>query len=292
MITLGILLALACAFVANLAFFLKHRGVCEAPAVDVRHPWKTTKALWSSKWFALGMLVAACAWIIHVVALAVAPITVVQMALAAGVVMIGVIADRIFGFEVGVRQWWGLGLTTIGLIVVALTFPGGGESAHNTFNGPTMAVFEGVLIAIGGLFILGPRIGAPAQHHGVMLGAAAGVMFGVSAVSIKALTGIAADGLVPVLTSPWLAVTLAASVAAFFSSARGLQDGEPVAVIAITGVATNITTIASGVIVFGDPMPGTTLGIVVHAGALLLILVAAALTPTGTQGATVAPARA
>lgn len=292
MITLGIILALACAFVANLAFFLKHRGVCESPAVDVRHPWKTTKALWSSKWFALGMLAAACAWIIHVAALAVAPITVVQMALAAGLVMIGVIADRIFGFAVGPRQWWGLGLTTLGLIVVALTFPAGGEGAHSSYSAPTMAVFEAVLFAIGGLFILGPRIGAPSQHHGVMLGAAAGVMFGVSAVSIKALTGIAADGLLPLLVSPWLAVTVLASIAAFFSSARGLQDGEPVAVIAITGVATNITTIASGMIVFGDPLPGSTLGIVVHAAALLLILVAAALTPTGQQADATAVARA
>ena len=35
---LGILLALLCAFASNLSFFFKHRGACEAPAVDVRHP--------------------------------------------------------------------------------------------------------------------------------------------------------------------------------------------------------------------------------------------------------------
>lgn len=283
MITLGILLSLACAFVANLAFFLKHRGLQTAPAVDIRHPLKTTKAVWSSKWFAIGMAVAGVAWVLHVAALAMAPITVVQMGLAAGVVMIGVIGDRVFGMSVGRRQWLGLGLVTLGLIVVALTFPGGGESPHSSFNGPTMAVFQGVLFAIGGLFILGPRIGAPESHYGVMLGAAAGVLFGVSAVTIKALTGIAAhDGLLAMLTTPWMIGAVASSVGAFFSSARALQEGEAVAVIAIPGVATNVTTIASGVIVFGDPLPGTTLGIVIHAAALILIVVAAAMTPTSS----------
>ena len=45
------------------------------------------------------------------------------------------------------------------------------------------------MLAIGVLLISGPRLGAPDHHHGVMLGAAAGTLFGVSDVAIKALTG-------------------------------------------------------------------------------------------------------
>lgn len=292
MITLGILLALGCAFVANLAFFLKHRGACAAPTVDVRHPLRTTKELWSSKWFAIGMLVAGVAWVLHVAALGIAPITIVQTALAAGVVMIGVIGDRIFGMSVGRRQWAGLALMTVGLTAVALTFPGGGESSGSSFHAPTMALFQLSLFVVGGLLVLGPRIGAPSEHHGVMLGASAGVLFGLSAISIKALTGVAADGgAVAILGSPWIAFAAAASIGSFFTSARALQEGDAVPVIAITGVATNVTTIASGVLVFGDPLPGTALGIAAHAGALLLVVVAAALTPTSSNRAP-APAAA
>ena len=54
---LGILLALLCAIASNLSFFFKHRGACEAPAVDVRHPLRTAKALYSSRWFSIGMVV-------------------------------------------------------------------------------------------------------------------------------------------------------------------------------------------------------------------------------------------
>src|SRR3954463_4853113 len=193
-IQLGILLALVCAFVSNLGFFFKHRGASECAKVDIRHPFKTTRALYSSKWFAIGMAIATSAWIFHVAALAMAPISVVQVVLAGGVVMIGVMAQRLFGVEVGNRQWWGLALTCLGLILLAVTFPHSHhDGAHSNFSTPAMIAFEAALFGIGGLLIMGPRVGAPAEHHGIMLGAAAGVLFGVSDVAIKALTGIAGD---------------------------------------------------------------------------------------------------
>jgi hypothetical protein len=114
-----------------------------------------------------------------------------------------------------------------------------------------------------------------------MLGAAAGILFGVSDVSIKALTGIVgAHGPVGLLLSPWLLVTLGASIVAFFASARSLQDGDAVPVIAITSAVANIAAIAGGVIVFGDPLPGTVLGIVAQSLGVLAVIVAAAMMPS------------
>jgi hypothetical protein len=291
-IQLGILLALVCAFVSNLGFFFKHRGACECAKVDIRHPVRTARSLFGSRWFALGMGIATSAWVFHVAALALAPISVVQIVLAGGVVMIGVMADRLFGVSVGNRQWWGLALTCLGLVLLAVTFPTNHDGAHSSFSMPAMIAFEAGLFGVGGLLIMGPRVGAPAEHHGIMLGAAAGVLFGVSDVAIKALTGIAGDeGVIGILVSPWLIVTIAASIAAFFSSARGLQDGDAVPVIAITGTAANVTTVAAGIIVFGDPLPGTTFGIVLQGVAFLLVIVASALTPA-PRAASAAPAAA
>jgi hypothetical protein len=287
---IGILLALLCAFVSNLGFFFKHRGACECSKVDIRHPFKTARDLYSSKWFAIGMAIATTAWIFHVAALAIAPISVVQVVLAGGVVMIGIMADRLFGVTVGNRQWWGLALTASGLILLALTFPSA-HGAHNGFSVPAMISFEAALFGIGGLLIMGPQVGAPVEHHGVMLGAAAGVLFGVSDVAIKALTGIAAHGgVMGIVMSPWLGVTIAASVVAFYSSARGMQEGDAVPVIAITGTAANVTSIAAGILVFGDPLPGSTVGIVLQGFAFLLVIIASALTPapSGSAAATAA----
>jgi drug/metabolite transporter (DMT)-like permease len=276
---LGILLALLCAFATNLGFLYKHRGACAAPAVDVRHPLRTGVALFSSKWFAIGMAVATGAWVFHVAALALAPMSVVQAVLSGGVVLLAVMAERLFGFQVGPRQWFGVALTAAGLIMIGITMPHTG-SAHSSFNLAGMIAFETGLLLVGTLLIMGKRLGGPEQHHGVMLGAAAGILFGVSDVGIKAMTGlIGSAGVLPAFLSPWFAVAIIASVAAFYASAKGLQDGDAVPVIAVTGTAANVSCIAGGILVFGDPIPGDALGIIVQAVAFLMVIVASALTP-------------
>ncbi len=94
--------------------------------------------------------------------------------------------------------------------------------------------------------------------------------------------------MVGLVLSPWLAVAVVASIVAFYASARGLQDGEAVPVIAVTGAAANIAGIAGGIIVFGDPMAASPLGIVLQALAFVLVIVAGALMPAPVRAAGVA----
>jgi drug/metabolite transporter (DMT)-like permease len=287
---LGILLALACALVANLAFFYKYRGANAVAKVQVRHPLHSARVLYSSGWFALGMIIATASWGLHVAALALAPMSVVQVSLAAGVVFIAVMAERLFGFEVRRRQWVGLTLTACGLVMLGLTLPAM-HGAHSHFSQVAMISFEAGLFGLGGLLIMGPRMGGPVEHHGVMLGAAAGILFGVSDTAIKALTGITgAHGLLALVLSPWLLVAVIASIVAFYASARGLQDGDAVPVIAVTGTAANIAGIAGGIVVFGDPMAGSALGVTLQALAFVLVIVASALMPAPVRAAGVAAA--
>jgi drug/metabolite transporter (DMT)-like permease len=275
---LGILLAFACALATNLAFLYKHRGARAAPRVEARHPLRAARGLMGSRWFLVGWLVALGAWLLHVAAMALAPMSVVQAVLSAGVVALAVMAERMFGLRVGRRQWAGLGFTAAGLLGLGITLPASG-GAHSDFSVAGMIAFEGGLVGIGALLIMGPRLGGAAEHHGVMLGAASGVLFGVSDIAIKAITGLIGQAGAAGVLSPWLAVAIAASVVAFYASARGLQDGEAVPVIATTGAAATVACIAGGIIVFGDPMPGDPVGVIVQVVAFAVICVATALTP-------------
>jgi drug/metabolite transporter (DMT)-like permease len=281
-LNLGIILALGCAVATQLGFLYKHRGANAAPKVDVRPPLRTVRTLFASRWFAIGMAVALGAWVLHVAALWLAPLSVVQAVLSTGVVILAVMADRLFGFKVGGRQWLGVAMTAIGLVLLVMTLPGG-AGAHSSYSLAGMLTFEGGMLVIGFLLISGPHIGAPVHHHGIMLGAAAGVLFGVSDVAIKALTGV--GGPMAILLSPWLGVAILASIVAFYASARGLQDGEAVPVIAATSTAANVSCILGGIVVFGDPMPADTLGIVLQAFAFSLVCVAALLVPPPMRAA-------
>ena len=283
MIELGILLALFCAFATNVGFLLKHRGACAAPAVSLKHPVASAIGLFRSRWFAAGMGVALVAWVFHVAALALAPLSVVQAVIAGGLVFLTVLAERWFGYSVGTRQWAGVGLTALGLVLLAVTLPthGGGHASYSLAG---MVAFESILLAVGIFLTLSKKLGSH-EHHGVMLGMAAGILFGVSDVAIKALTtSVGTDGALG-LVSPWLVTCVAASVIAFYASARGLQKGEAVPVITLTSAAANVSAISGGILVFGDPMPGNTLGIVLQSFAFVLVIVAAALTPAPLRAA-------
>jgi drug/metabolite transporter (DMT)-like permease len=279
---LGILLSLFCALATNVAFLLKHRGACAAPDVSLRHPISSAVGLFRSKWFTIGMLVALVAWTFHVLALALAPLSVVQAIIAGGLVFLTVLAERWFGFTVGTRQWVGVGLTALGLVLLAVTLPHHG-GAHSGYSVAGMIAFESALLALGTFLVLSRKLGSH-EHHGVMLGTAAGILFGVSDVAIKALTGAVGGGLTGLL-SPWLLTCIIASVIAFYASARGLQKGEAVPVITLTSAAANVTAISGGILVFGDPMPSDPVGIVLQSFAFVLVIVAAALTPAPLRAA-------
>lgn len=282
MIEIGILLALLCAFATNVAFLLKHRGACQAPVVSIKHPVASAVGLFRSRWFAIGMLVALIAWILHVAALAMAPLSVVQAVIAGGLVFLTVLAERFFGCSVGTRQWAGVGLTALGLVLLAITLPthGGGHS----YSLAGMIAFESALLVLGTFLVLSKKLDSH-EHHGVMLGIAAGILFGVSNVAIKALTTSVGQEGVLALLSPWLATCVLASVIAFYASARGLQKGEAVPVITLTSAAANVSAISGGILVFGDPMPGDPLGIVIQSFAFVLVIAAAALTPAPLRAA-------
>ena len=281
---LGILLALACALATNIGFLYKHRGACAAPPVNIRRPIRTAISLYKSPLFAIGMVIATGAWGFHVAAMSLAPLSLVQAVLAGGVVLLAVMAERVFGLRIGRRQWLGLVATAVGLIMLGVSLPVA-HGADSRFSLPGMIAFEGALIGGGMLLIMGPRIGAPRAHHGFMLGAAAGILFGVSDISIKAISGLIGTLGPAALLSPWALVCVCASVVAFYASAKGLQDGQAVPVIAVTGTAANLSGIVGGIIVFGDPLSGHPLVLLVEVMAFALVLLAAWLMPAPVRAA-------
>ena len=63
-------------------------------------------------------------------------------------------------------------------------------------------------------------------------------------------------------------------------------------VITLTAAAANVSAIAGGIIVFGDPLASDPLGLVLQSAAFLMVIVAAALTPAPLRAASSASAAA
>jgi hypothetical protein len=277
MLQLGTLLALACALATNVAMLCKHRGAVAAPAVRLSQPVRSAGALFRSRWWAIGFGVAVGAWALHVAALAVAPISLVETTISGGLVLLAWLAERWFGVRVGPREWLGLGLCAAGLALLAVTSVG---TAHNSSSYSTAAMisFEAGAVGTGALLLLHGTSGSVRRSSGPLLAIAAGLLLGVANVSVKALTGTVPGDLMSIV-SPWTLAALVAGIGAFFGLARGLQLGDAIPVIAITSVAANCASVAGGILVFGDPVGNDPIDVVARCLAFVAVIVAVALMP-------------
>ena len=281
MLLLGLALTLASAFTTNVGFLLRHRGAVAAPEVDVRRPLQSAVGLFRSKWWTVGYVLAAIAYAFHVGGLALAPLSLVQAVLAGGLVLLGVIAERWFGFHLGRREWTGVVLASVGLATLTLTSGGETGADSSKYSLAAMLAWESALVGIGTLLILAHRTQRRDSRKGVLLGVAAGLLFTVSHVAVKAATGNVDAGVLH--PAPFILVALAAGACAFFASARSLQIGEGVAVIAVTSIASNASSIPAGIVVFDDPLGKGATTIALRCLAFLLVVVAATLIPGPTR---------
>jgi drug/metabolite transporter (DMT)-like permease len=275
-VQLGLALALATAVASLLGFLLKHRGAVESPDVEWRKPIRSSLRLFRSRAYVLGMAVAMLSWGLHVAALSLAPISLVQTVIAGGLVLLTVLANSVFGHHVTQREWIGVAMTAAGLAFLAATVGNTGDSAHADFEPATLATYVGLLTIAGTAAAVA---GWQTVTGASLVAAAAGLLWGASDVSIKALSGTLDDNGIAVLVHPLAMVILLLSLYGLLVSTRSLQRGRAVPVIAITSAAANVVTIAAGPIVFGEPMPDGALGVTVRLAAFALVVTAAALTP-------------
>jgi len=172
-------------------------------------------------------------------------------------------------------------ITAAGLVVIGLT--GGGA------NDPQGASLAALIAVEGAIFAIGAALVTVSTHRhvlpraeGLLLGAAAGALFGVSDVAIKWLTQ-AAPGPLLGLVSPWTLTAMIAGVIAFYASARSLQIGKAVEVIALTSVAANLSAIFGGIVVFHEPIGSGPLEIGARLLAFCFVIAGAALMPGPTR---------
>src|SRR3984957_11962587 len=271
-VQLGLVLALLTAFGSVAGFLYKFKGAREAPEVQLGRPIHSTVELFRSPVYSLGILIALISWGFHDGALALAPISLVQSVIAGGLVFLTVAANKLLGLPVTRRERIGVGLTAFGLAFLAATMSGDTSSAHSQYHPGTLAIFL-TIVGVAGL-ACGLRVKRPGW-----LAVSAGLLWATSDTSIKALSSHLSTLGFGVLIHPLAVVILVASLIGLLISARSLQLGDAVPMIALTSAAANLTTIAAGPILFGEPLPSGRLELAARGMAFVLVIGAAALTP-------------
>jgi drug/metabolite transporter (DMT)-like permease len=281
-VEIGIALAVAVALMTNVASLFKHRGCQRTQPVRITRPIATIQGLARSRWFVAGWGLAALAWLVHVAALSMAPISLVQTVLAGGAVTLAVISQRLFGDSVERRQWLALILGAAGLALLAATLPqfhGNGSE----FSLTAIVGFEGGLVLLAAGIALGHRTERLAERRGVLLAVLAGLLFALAGIAIKGLTGGAGNSWAVIASL--LVVTLACGALAQYTTVAALQGGGAIETIGLMGLVANATQIIAGIVVFGDPLSPSPIGIVLQAAAFAMVCVSALLMPATTGAA-------
>jgi drug/metabolite transporter (DMT)-like permease len=186
------------------------------------------------------------------------------------------LGERYFGFRLGRWQWIGVIITGAGLAVIGLTGAGATRPQQSTLAA-MIAVEAAIVVVAAALLAISAHRSVLHRAEGLLLGLSAGALFGVSDVAIKFLTH--AEGPMHGLLSPWTLTALVAGAISFYASARSLQIGPAVEVIALTSVAANLAAIIGGILVFDEPIGSGPLEIGARFVAFCLVIAGAALMP-------------
>jgi hypothetical protein len=278
-ILIGLALALSASLAQGAGYLCQHLNAAERPPVSVRRPLRTLASMLGSPWWRVGLLLGATGFVLHLSALALAPISLVQAFVAGGLALVVPMAARAFHHHLtrAERRAVPLMAVSLGALALGISDP----SHHIHFDAGTLGLYLGGLMALATLL----ATGVDGRFRHPALGLAAGLFYGALDSSTKGLADLArSDGLAAVLASPFLLVAAVAGIAAFFCFQRALQTNRPLTAIAVMEAGATGGGVLAGFVAFGDSL-GTTPGVdLLHLAAFIGVGVAAwSLAPAQTR---------
>src|SRR5919204_4027934 len=124
----GLLLALGASVLFNVAVAVQALDARALPRELALRPELLRRLVRRRRW-RIGMLLAVLGWPLHAAALSLAPLTAVQPALAAGLLILLVVASRTLGERVGARE-------VVAVLLIVAGEGGGGRGGPRPPRGP------------------------------------------------------------------------------------------------------------------------------------------------------------
>jgi hypothetical protein len=263
----GLVLGLASACALNWSYFVQHGAAASLPPLSLRRPWRSLTALFGNNRWLVGFWTGIGGWILYVVALTLAPLSLVQACAAGGLAVLAALA--------GVRsrrERLAVVTSIAGLALLAISLAGDVRTSQHA-NLRDAAIWMLASVALAAI-AAGPA--ASVLNRAAGLGMAAGVLYAAGDVGTKAAVS---GGFHPAFVPP----LLACHGLAFVALQLGFQRGGALTTAGLATLWTNALPIAAGMFVFGDPVPGGALGVARVAAFAAVVVGAALLTRPGAD---------
>jgi hypothetical protein len=245
----ALVLALASTVLVNLAYLREHDAAAALPMLSLRRPLQSARLLLSDRSWLVGFAMESAGFILYVASLALASLALVQSIAAGGIGLLAYVSARVTGKPLGERERYGVVLSILGLVALAVSLVGGsGEGS----GGRTIAIVLW-LGASAGAAILVVSLGRSMLGVAVAEGMAGGIFFSIGDISTKVATqgGVRLVFVIPVILGYTLGTWLLQ---------LGYQRGGALTVAGLATLLTNALPIAAGTIVLGEPVPSGVYG--------------------------------
>ncbi|CAL56802.1 Magnesium transporter NIPA [Ostreococcus tauri] len=195
-------------------------------------------------------------------ALSIAPMSVVQPASASGVAILAVVSHVYLGESLSMREWRGVASCALGIVVLSRFAEGGGDTAPLGGGRLFFAVILGIVFFLTPSVVLrrysaGITATDAKRYELIKVGAQCGMSFALSAACVKIGMRYLHNWLLlraPVAFSVGAALT---ALGLYFQT-KGLRDGSSIVVVCVAGnVAQMCVAAVYGLMILGEPVPHT-----------------------------------
>jgi hypothetical protein len=278
---LALLLTLVSACAINWGYLTEHRAASALPPLSPRRPLRSIRVLLGSGLWLIGFASESAGFALYVVAVALAPLALVQAVAAGGIGVLALLVSRTSGTRLDRRERLGVTIAIGGLALLGISLAGGSEGGE-TGSWLAIALWLGVSAVVAGAvttsMLTRPRGGAAA------LGLAAGVLFAGGDVATK------------VMVSGGAHVAVAPAMIAFYGFGTvvlqiAFQRGRALTAAGIATLGTNAIPIVAAMTLFAEPLPSGAAGIARVAAFAAVVVGAVALAPRHPQPRTDHPSR-
>jgi hypothetical protein len=247
----ALVVTLVSAVAINWAYLIEHSAASSLPSLSLRRPLRTVRLLLGSRRWLWGFLLETGGFALYVVALALAPLALVQSVAAGGIGVLALLVARSTGTPLERRERVGVAVAIVGLVLLAVSLAGG--SAEGV-PGDWYAIGLWLAVSVGAANAA-VTFGARPLPGGAGFGLAAGILFAGGDIATKAVV----SGGNHILLGPAIIGFYAAGTMVLQS---GFQRGRPLTTAGIATLATNAIPIAAAMTLFQEPLPGGVLGVI------------------------------
>ncbi len=261
----GLVLALLSTTAYNSGLIVEKQALGGLPAISTRRIVSVVVSLLSSSRWLAGFTLMLVGLGLQVLALMLAPVTLVQPLIAGGVGVVLVLSRLVLREHMDRTQYFCIAFMAVSVVLLAASAGGASGEVGHKASGVLLATVA-VPSCLVGLLAGASALRAGARKHrvpviGISYGFATGMFYGVAALAIKALSGTllhrhgVAGTVMALLSSPYLYVMAACSALGLLFFQTALQRCRISIVAPVSNVLGSIYFMVVGTWMFHEKLP-------------------------------------